>query len=156
MWLPEVESASFVCVAQSTKWVFSSLGSLLCWRRKHCWFFVGFFFFPGICGSQIPPLVASWNPREQINTSTPFYPPCNLSPSSLTFVFSFALGLVAWQRGERMPLALHTCRSGRQSPNCDWDTHGDAVVKNKRRLVLYTYVSRVYDAHVCNTRCNEL
>lgn len=88
-------------VTQSITWAFSLLGFLLCWRGLQN----APLFLSGISGGQIPPLVASWNPREQINTSTLSYPPCNLSPSSLTFVFSLALGLVVWQRGERMRLA---------------------------------------------------
>lgn len=106
MWLQDASSASFVKfstqVTQSITWPFSLLGFLLCWRRlqeKRCCF------FQELVGAKIPPLVASRNPREQINTSTLSYPPRNLSPSSLTFVFSLALGLVVWQRGERMRLA---------------------------------------------------
>lgn len=95
-------------------------------------------------GAKIPPLVASRNPREQINTSTLSYPPCNLSPSSLTFVFSLALGLVVWRRGERMRLAyvdVYVPLRDDQSPNCDWDAHGDAVVKNKGPVgVIYVRV----------------
>lgn len=102
-------------------WPFSGLGFLLCWRRLQEALLV----FHALVGARSLHWLPPGNPREQINTSFFSYPLCNLSPSSLTFVFSFALGLVVWRRrggvcrciratpDEKVPTATGTCRETR-------------------------------------------